>query len=61
MSLKYFSSGSVPAHTVRAARAAFPKSNVYLKLRDEFGTVSDDADFELLFSLRNRPANLRCD
>lgn len=35
MSLKYFSSDSVPAQT---ARVAFPKGNIY-----------DDADFESLF------------
>ena len=56
MSLKYFSSGSVPDQTGRVARAAFPKGNIYLKLRDEFGTIYDDADFETFFSMRGRPA-----
>lgn len=29
---------SVPKETARIARAAFPKSNLYLKMRDELGT-----------------------
>ena len=35
----------VPAETARIAKAAFPKGNPYLTLRDEFGTVLDDNDF----------------
>lgn len=42
--------GSVPAQTVLVAKAAFPKGNPYLTLRDELGTVFEDSDFEELFA-----------
>ncbi len=32
----------VPEETQRVARAAFPKGNVYVRLRDEIGTLFDD-------------------
>jgi hypothetical protein len=31
---------AVPEETVRVARAAYPKGNVYLQVRDELGTIS---------------------
>ena len=34
MSLKPMPIPSVPADTVRVARAAFPKGNIYMKLHD---------------------------
>ena len=46
----------VPAETVRVAKAAFPKGNPYVTLRDEFGTVFDDEDFTELFALVGQPA-----
>lgn len=46
----------VPPETVRVAKAAFPKGNPYLTLRDEFGTVFDDKDFAELFALVGQPA-----
>ena len=39
----------VPALTRRVATAAFPKGNLYLKMRDEFGTFYHDYDFTNLF------------
>lgn len=56
MSLKSTSLDSVPDQTTRIARAAFPKSNTYLKLRDQFGSIYEDADFNQLFPTRGRPA-----
>lgn len=44
MSLRPQSVPPVPEETARIARAAFPKSNLYLQLRDEIGVLSDDAD-----------------
>lgn len=41
---------TIPAETVRVARAAFPKGNVYLRLRDELGTIFSDEDFADLYS-----------
>jgi len=40
---------AVPAETERVARAAFPKGNAYLKLRDELETIYHDALFADLF------------
>ena len=42
--------GSVPAQTALVAKAAFPKGNPYLTLRDELGSVFEDSDFEELFA-----------
>lgn len=46
----------VPAQTVQVARAAFPKGNLYLSMRDELGTLFDDTDFAELFSRLGYPA-----
>lgn len=35
----------VPEDTQRVARAAFPKGNLYVRLRDEIGTIFDDPLF----------------
>jgi hypothetical protein len=36
--------------------AAFPKGNIYLRLRDEIGPLFDDAMFAALFPERGQPA-----
>ena len=47
----------VPEDTARVARAAFPKGNPYLTLRDELGVIFEDSQFASLFgSARGRPA-----
>jgi transposase len=46
----------VPAETARVARAAFPKGNRYMGLRDERGEIYADAAFAPLFSHRGQPA-----
>src|SRR3954468_17890077 len=46
----------VPELTARVARAAFPKGNPYLRLRDELGPVFRDADFADLYPRRGQPA-----
>ena len=48
--------GSIPEETVRVARAAFPRGNPYMTMRDQLGTLYDDQDFAALFSKRGRPA-----
>jgi transposase len=48
--------GSIPEETARVAKAAFPKGNPYMKMRDEFGTFYQDEDFENLFPRRGQPA-----
>ena len=56
MSLSPSVIGPVPEETARIARAAFPKGNLYLKLRDELGTLFEDRDFIELFSKRGHPS-----
>ena len=56
MSLKSISLDSVPANTARIAQAAFPKGNTYLKLREQFGSIYEDAEFNQMFPTRGRPA-----
>lgn len=46
----------VPEETSRIAKAAFPKGNLYLRIRDEFGTLYRDEDFAELFPERGQPS-----
>src|SRR3954454_24904500 len=46
----------VPDDTARIARAAFPRGNPYLLLRDCLGPVFDDAGFADLYPQRGQPA-----
>jgi transposase len=46
----------VPEGTVRVARAAFPRGNVYMRMRDELGAIYDDHLFAPLFPARGQPA-----
>src|SRR5499426_4456025 len=45
----------VPDDTARVARAAFPKGNPYLLLRDTLGTIFRDDDFATCFPLDGQP------
>jgi transposase len=56
MSLHPTVSGEVPASTATVARAAFPRGNPYLLLRDRLGTIFTDAQFAPLFAHRGQPA-----
>src|SRR5712692_2343033 len=56
MSLKPYPIGPVPEETARIARAAYPRGNIYLQLRDEFGTIYEDEDFGNLYPRRGQPA-----
>jgi transposase len=46
---------SIPQETARVARAAYPKGNVYLKMRDALGTIYQDEMFAPLFPQNGRP------
>jgi transposase len=46
----------IPEETTRVARAAFPKDNPYLTLRDELGPIFRDEDFVQLFPQEGQPA-----
>ena len=56
MSLKPSLIAAVPSETMRVARAAFPKGNLYISMRDELGVLFKDADFAELFPRRGQPA-----
>lgn len=56
MSLHPQSIAPVPELTARIAKAAFPKGNLYMTMRDEFGALFEDEQFGDLFSTRGRPA-----
>jgi len=55
MSLKPMPIPPVPAETIRIAYAAFPKGNIYMKLRERIGTIIDDEDFVALFAKDGAP------
>ncbi|HMN29800.1 MAG TPA: transposase [Caldilineaceae bacterium] len=55
MSLKTNQMQPVPEETARVARAAFPKGNAYLTLRDQVGTIFDDEDFLDLYPADGQP------
>ena len=56
MSLKPSVIEPVPEQTARVARAAFPKGNLYISIRDQLGTLFEDADFTSLYPRRGQPA-----
>ena len=45
MSMSPHSDVSIPEETVRVARAALPRGNIYLTMRDQLGTLYEDEDF----------------
>jgi transposase len=45
----------VPEETARIARAAVPKGNVYVQMRDVLGSIYTDEQFADLFAVRGRP------
>ena len=56
MSLKPSIVAPVPKATARVARAAFPKGNLYLSMRENLGTLFEDVDFIDLYPKRGQPA-----
>jgi transposase len=56
MSFKPQAIGPVPEETARLARAAYPKGNISLQLRETLGTIYEDEQFADLFPQRGQPA-----
>ena len=56
MSLNPQTSYPIPEDTQRVARAAFPKGNLYMRMRDELGEIYQDATFAELFPGRGQRA-----
>jgi transposase len=46
----------IPEETARVARAAFPRSHIYLEMYDRLGVIFRDCDFAALFSSTGQPA-----
>jgi len=46
----------IPEETARIAQAAFPKGNIYMRMRDNLGVFFNDEQFAALFSSRGQPA-----
>jgi transposase len=55
MCLKPSPKQPVSAQTAAVARAAFPKGNLYLKIRDELGAIFADEQFDRLYPERGQP------
>jgi transposase len=49
---------SIPEATAAAVKTAFPKGNLYVDLRTEFGDLYNDARFAELYSQRGRPVEV---
>ena len=56
MSLHPQTTYPIPEDTQRVARAAFPKGNLYMRMRDELGEIYQDASFAELFPGRGQKA-----
>ncbi len=56
MSLHPQKLAEIPPDTMRVAQSAFPKGNIYLKMRDKLGVFYSDKDFTSLFSQKGQPA-----
>ncbi len=56
MSLKPQAICPVPQETVRVARAAYPKGNLYIQMREVLGSIYTDEDFADLFPKEGQPA-----
>ncbi len=46
----------IPSETMRVAQAAFPKGNIYMRMRDELGIIYDEKIFVSLFAIQGQPA-----
>ncbi len=55
MALKSGGLPEIPPETVGAAHAVFPKRNIYIFLRDRWGTIDQDDLFADLYAKRGRP------
>jgi len=53
--LKKTSDYTIPAETVRIVRKAFPKGNLYIRLRDELGSIFQGEQFSELYSSTGQP------
>jgi len=46
----------IPPETVRVAQAAFPGGTVYMRMREELGTLFNDEQFAAVYAREGQPA-----
>jgi transposase len=56
MSLAASPNSTIPEETLRVAHAAFPKGNVFMRMRDALGPIYSNPPFASLFSHTGQPA-----
>jgi len=56
MTLYAYDHRAIPEETARVAKAAFPKGNPYIKMRDELGVLYQDSEFADLFPTTGQTA-----
>ncbi|MBO0797179.1 MAG: IS5/IS1182 family transposase, partial [Ktedonobacteraceae bacterium] len=56
MSLQSSTIPPIPPETVLVAKTAFPNGNVYMQIRDELGSIYDDALFARVYAEVGQPA-----
>lgn len=57
MSLKPSDNMMIPADTIQVARGIYPKGdNLWIKMRDELGSIFNDEQYRELFGQRRKPA-----
>ncbi len=56
MSLQIDNENGIPTQVVEVAHSAFPSGNIYMTLREEFGTIFQDEQFQELYPRRGQPA-----
>ena len=55
MSLRPQTNFKIPPQTISVAKAAFPKGNIYMTMRDKLGTIYKDELFESLYPGKGQP------
>ena len=56
MSLRASPDSAIPKDTLRVAHAAFPKGNVFMRMRNALGPLYSTSQFASLFSHTGQPA-----
>lgn len=56
MSLQPMPIPAIPEETVRVAKRAFRKGNIFITIGDRIGTLFEDADFAVLYDAEGKPA-----
>src|SRR5436190_24225824 len=59
MTLQSQNEFAIPEETARVARSAYPKGNLYMKMRDALGTIYQDKSFAHVFPQNGRPVEAR--